>query len=235
MKHIIFIWSLLISIHSFSQTSTWNQLLQQHVDSDGWVNYNGFANDEAKLDTYLAYLNKTTPVASWSKNKTKAFWINAYNAYTVKLVLENYPLKSILDIKKGEKNAWEIPFAKVGGHVYTLNHIEHSILRKRYKDARIHVGVNCASISCPAIPNIAFTESNIDGLLTKGMKDFINKGKRNTITASNLELSQIFNWFKDDFTMQEDLVTFIRKYGSVKIAVNPTITYKEYNWNLNKQ
>lgn len=235
MKQLFFIWSLLISMYSFSQDKTWDNLLHKHVDSNGWVDYDGFSQDKAQLETYLVYLHKTTPKDTWSKNKTKAFWINAYNAYTVKLVLENYPLKSILDVKKGEKNAWEIPFANVGGVTYTLNHIEHTILRKVYNDARIHVGVNCASISCPSIPNIAFTESNIDKLLTKGMKDFINKGNRNKITTSKLELSQIFNWFKDDFTKQEDLVTFIRKYSDVKIAVDPIITYKEYNWNLNKQ
>ncbi|NJB83081.1 DUF547 domain-containing protein [Wenyingzhuangia aestuarii] len=235
MKHLFFIGALLISLHSFSQTSVWNNLLQKHVDDNGWVDYDSFTKDKVQLDTYLEYLNNTTPNTSWSANKTKAFWINAYNAYTVKIILDNYPVTSILEINENDKNAWEIPFAKVGGKTYTLNHIEHEILRKQYKDPRIHVGVNCASISCPPLTNTAFTEKNIDNLLTKGIKNFINQGDRNTITESKLELSQIFNWFKDDFTQQGDLITFINQYSTVNVSTNATISYLEYNWNLNKK
>lgn len=235
MKPLLLCLVFLFSFNSFSQNSAWNKLLQEHIDNSGWVNYNQLSENKEEIDNYLNYLNKTKPLSSWTKNATKAFWINAYNAYTIKLVLDNSPLKSILDIKENNKNAWEIPFVKVGGKTYTLNHIEHEILRKKYKDPRIHVGVNCASISCPAIPNVAFTEKNIEYLLNTGIKNFINDPERNTITSSELKLSQIFNWFKDDFTQQGDLITFINKYSSVTIDKNAVITYKEYNWKLNKQ
>ncbi len=235
MKTYIYLFFLLFSLQNFAQHTTWNNLLQKNVDTNGWVNYNQFANNKEQLNTYINYLANTTPKATWSKNATKAFWINAYNAYTVKLILDNYPLTSILDIKKNGKNAWEIPFAKVGGKTYTLNHIEHTILRKQYKDPRIHVGVNCASISCPALPGEAFTEKNIESLLNKGIKSFINDKVRNTLSSSKAELSQIFNWFKDDFTQSSDLITFINQYSAVKISKDASITYKEYNWNLNKQ
>ena len=235
MKPLFFIFILLISIQSFSQEKIWDELLQKNVDKNGWVNYNGFKNDSIKLNQYLAYIENTSLNNSWSKNKQKAFWVNAYNAFTIKLILNHYPLKSILDIKQKNKKAWEIPFVKAGKKIYTLNHIEHEILRKKFNDPRIHVGINCASISCPALPNKAFTEKNIDDLLTKAITNFINDKNRNTITSNKLELSQIFNWFQDDFIQQSDLITFINQYSTIKINSGATIAYKEYNWNLNKQ
>lgn len=235
MRFIFILWALLISIPFQAQTSTWNNLLQKHVNSKGWVSYDGFLKDKEQLNVYLNFLEKTDPASLNSNNAKKAFWINAYNAYTIKLILDNYPLKSILDIKVDGKNAWEIPFAKVGGKTYTLNHIEHEILRKQYKDPKIHVGVNCASISCPQLPNVAFTEKNIDELLAKNMKKFVNDASRNHLKKDILELSQIFNWFQDDFTQAGTLIDFINKYSNTKINPSATIAYKEYNWNLNQQ
>ena len=235
MKSLFFVLTFLISLQNFAQEKIWDELLQKNVDKNGWVNYEGFKNDSIKLNKYIAYLAKTNPNDGWSKNKIKAFWINSYNAYTIKLILNHYPLTSILDIKQKNKNAWEIPFVKAGKKTYTLNHIEHEILRKEFNDPRIHVGVNCASISCPALPNKAFTEKNIDDLLTKAMTNFVNDKNRNTITNDKLELSQIFNWFQEDFTQQSDLITFINQYSNIKVNTSATIVYKEYNWNLNKQ
>lgn len=218
-----------------AQTKIFDNLLHKHVNVKGWVNYNGFKTDESKLDSYLTFLEHQKVESLSSAKAKKAMWINAYNAYTIKLILKHYPLKSILDIKVNEKGAWDIPFAKIGGKTYTLNHIEHEILRKQYKDPRIHVGVNCASISCPTLPNHAFTVDNMEGLLNKGIKSFINDKQRNTITEDKTELSQIFNWFKDDFTHKTDLITFINQYSNIKIKKDAVIVYKEYNWNLNKQ
>jgi hypothetical protein len=148
------------SLAGNSQTKIFNELLQVHIDKSGTVAYEAF--DLKKLTQYLKYLERTTPKKTWSKDRQKAFWINAYNAYTLHIVLKNYPVKSILDIKKGDKTAWEIPFAKVGGKMYTLNYIEHTLLLKNLFDPRIHVAINCASTSCPKLSNIAFTEANID-------------------------------------------------------------------------
>ena len=227
--------ALMIGFATQAQTKIWNTLLQKHVNEKGWVDYKGFEKDKSQLDVFLGYVEKTSLASLPSNNAKKAFWINAYNAYTIKLILNHYPVKSILDIKVDGKGAWDIPFAIIGGKTYTLNHIEHEILRKKYTDPNIHVGVNCASISCPALSNVAFTEKNIDTLLSKDMKKFINDPFRNTISASHLELSQIFNWFKDDFTKQSDLITFINQYSIAKVSPSTTINYIEYNWNLNKQ
>ena len=161
MKKLLLLLIIVLTFsQGYAQTSIFNDLLQKNVTEDGIVDYKSLKENEAKLDSYITYLEKTSPEKSWSENKQKAFWINAYNAYTVKLILENYPLKSIMNIKKKGKDAWNIPFAKVGNKTYTLNHIEHEILRKNFNDPRIHVGVNCASGSCPQLGNFAFTEQN---------------------------------------------------------------------------
>jgi len=224
---------LFVYLQNNAQTSIFNNLLQAHVSDDGIVDYKSFKADQSKLDTYLSYLEKTTPKISWSANKQKAFWINAYNAYTIKLILENYPLKSILDIKKDGKTAWKIPYAKVGSRIYTLDYIEHEILRKKLFDPKIHVGVNCASVSCPKLGNIAFTENNVETELTKLMKAFINDSSRNKIDKKKIQISEIFNWFKSDFTKNSSVIEYLNTYSNTEIKSNAKISYKKYDWSLN--
>ena len=223
----------LFAFNTNAQTETYNSLLQKHVDDKGNVDYKSFKKDETKLATYISFLEKTSPQKNWSDNKTKAFWINAYNAYTLKLILENYPLKSIMKIKRKGKDAWNIPFANVGGTNYTLNHIEHEILRKDFNDPRIHVGVNCASGSCPQLGNFAFTEANIDTELERLMKLFINDTSRNQITEKKIQISKIFEWFKGDFTKNGSLIDYFNKYSTTKIHKRAKIRYLTYDWNLN--
>jgi len=224
---------LFVFLQNNAQTSIFNNLLQTHVSNNGIVDYKSFKADKPKLDTYITYLEKTRPDNSWSANKQKAFWINAYNAYTIKLILENYPLKSIMDIKKEGKTAWKIPFAKVGGKTYTLDHIEHEILRKKLFDPKIHVGVNCASGSCPKLGNVAFTEANVDTELTKLMKAFINDPTRNKIDKKKVQISEIFNWFKSDFTKNGSVIDYLNRYADTEIKSNAKISYKKYDWSLN--
>ena len=216
-----------------AQTSLFNDLLQKHVTTDGIVDYKSFKADETKLDNFISYLEKTTPESSWSENKQKAFWINAYNAYTIKLILKNYPLKSIMNIKEKGKSAWKIPFAKVGGKTYTLDHIEHEILRKKLFDPKIHVGVNCASGSCPKLGNMAFTEENVEAELTKLMKAFVNDSTRNKLSKKKVQISEIFNWFKGDFTKNGSVIDYLNKYSDTEISKKARISYLKYDWTLN--
>ena len=160
--------------------------------------------------------------------------MNAYNAYTILLIVENYPVKSILKIQKNGKDAWHQNFAVVGGVSYTLNQIEHEILRKKFSDPRIHVGVNCASYSCPALPNYAFTEQNVDAKLQVLMKDFINDPSRNLITVKKVTLSKIFEWYKEDFTKNGSLIAYINTYTDLVLSKKTKVRYMEYNWNLNE-
>ncbi|WP_281979582.1 DUF547 domain-containing protein [Tenacibaculum mesophilum] len=233
MRNIFLLLSLAFFLHTSAQTNTFDALLKKHVNTKGNVNYKGFKQDETQLKAYLNELAVTKPQKSWTAAKTKAFWVNAYNAYTIQLILDNYPLKSIMNIKKKGKDAWSIPFAKVGGKTYTLNQIEHEILRKKYNDPKIHVAVNCASKSCPKLANYAFTEENYDTKTTALMKSFINDSSRNKISENRLQLSKIFEWFKGDFTKKGDLIDFLNQYSSVKINKKATIGYLEYNWSLN--
>lgn len=216
-----------------AQTSVFNDLLQKHVAKNGIVDYKSFNKDKSKLDSYISYLEKTSPESSWSKNKEKAFWINAYNAYTIKIILENYPLKSIKYIKQKGKDAWKIPFAKVGGKTYTLNYIEHQILRKKFSDPKIHVGVNCASTSCPKLGNVAFTEKNIDATLKKLMKEFVNDITRNKLSNNKIQISSIFDWFREDFTKNGSIIQFLNTYSEIEISPKAKISYLKYNWTLN--
>jgi hypothetical protein len=225
--------AVLIASQCFAQTSIFNELLKKNVTKNGIVDYSSLKKEIPKLDSYISYLEKTSPDNSWSENKQKAFWMNAYNAYTIKIILENYPIKSIMDIKQEGKTAWKIPFAKVGGETYTLDYIEHEILRKKFFDPKIHVGVNCAAVSCPKISNIAFTEENVVTELTRLMKDFINDSSRNKISKEKVEISSIFNWFKDDFNKKGTVIDFLNTYSKTKISPNAKISYLKYDWTLN--
>ena len=218
-----------------AQTSIFDSLLQKNVDKTGRVDYQSLKNNETLLDNYLAYIQNNEPTKDWSSNKKKAFWINTYNAYTIKIILNNYPLKSIRDIKIDGKTAWKIPFVKVGQKRYTLDQIEHEILRKKFNDPRIHVGINCASVSCPRLWNFAFTEDNIAYSLDNLMKVFINDTTRNKISKNNLELSEIFNWFSKDFMKNGTIISYLNTYAAIKISEKASIKYLTYDWSLNKK
>ena len=236
MKKILLLLIILLTFsQGFSQTSIFNDLLQKHVTNEGIVDYKSFKIDEAKLAVYILYLEKTAPDNTWSENKQKAFWINAYNAYTIKIILENYPLKSIMNINQDGKTAWKIPFAKIGGKTYTLDYIEHEILRKTLFDPRIHVGVNCASGSCPKLGNMAFTEDTIDATLEKLMTAFINDATRNKIKNNKVQISSIFDWFQEDFTKKGTVIDYLNTYSDTKIDSNAKIGYLKYDWSLNSK
>ena len=197
------------------------------------VDYQSLKNNETILDNYLKYLQETIPTENWSLNKEKAYWLNTYNAYTIKIILTNYPLKSIRDIKIDGKTAWKIPLIKVGENTYSLDWIEHEILRKKYNDPRIHVGINCASMSWPKLGNFAFSESNVETALTNLMIDFINDDDRNKISKNNVELSKIFDWFSSDFTKNGTIIKYLNNYASKKINEKASIKYLTYDWSLN--
>ena len=239
--HLIWIaTTLLISLNSLAQKSeltqpanishqAFNNLLQKYVSNDGKVNYKGLKNDKTALETYLTILAKKIPDNTWNKNAALAYWINAYNAFTLKLIVDNYPLKSITNLSGGKP--WDVKNIELAGKKYSLNNIENDIIRPTYKDARIHFAVNCAAVSCPPLSNTAFTEANINGLLNTRTKLFINSSA-NTITASKIKISKIFDWYKADF---EDVPAFINKYSTIKTITNTGIEFNDYNWNLNEK
>ncbi|WP_272021797.1 DUF547 domain-containing protein [Olleya namhaensis] len=209
----------------------WNELLQKHVSNNGNVNYKSFKTDHKKLLEYihiLAILKSKPEFDSISKNEKLAYWINAYNALTIDLIIKNYPVKSIKDIKYpwGQK-LWEL-----GDKWYSLEDIEHEILRKM-DEPRIHFAIVCASYSCPKLQNTAFTASKLETQLTTATKQFLSDTKRNEIKENSLKLSKIFKWFDKDFEQNGSLIDFLNKYTDITISAKAKISYKDYNWDLN--
>ena len=216
------------SVAAFSH-QVFDDLLRKHVSSTGKVNYKGFKADKAKLDGYLKMLEGQKVESSWSNNKKLAFWINAYNAYTIDLVADNYPIGSITDLEGGKP--WDKAFIKLNGKTLSLNNIENDIIRPTFKDGRIHFAVNCAAKSCPPILNKAWTESNIQSQLDKQTRSFINNSKYNTISAGSATISKIFEWYAVDFGTLTD---YLAKYSKAGVTSATQISYNEYDWSLNE-
>lgn len=208
---------------------TWDQLLRQYVSATGKVNYAGLKKDKAKLEAYLDLLQKNPPQNEWPKGEKMAFWINAYNAFTVKLIVDHYPVSSIMKLDGGKP--WDVKRMNAGGKSYSLNNIENDILRPQFKDARIHFAVNCAAKSCPPLLNRAWTAANLEADFEKQAKAFINNANFNKISSKEVELSKIFEWYAGDFG---DLIAYLNKYASTKINANAKVKYREYDWGLNE-
>lgn len=214
---------------AYPNHNNFGNLLARHVSSQGNVNYNGFKSNWNDLRAYIKELGEITPTDEWSNEDKLAYWMNAYNAMTVDLILRNQPISSIKDIK----DPWGQRLWKLGSKWYNLNQIEHEILRKM-GDARIHFGINCASFSCPPLSNEAFTADKVDNQLEQLAKAFVNDTKRNTITANSIKISKIFSWFSKDFKTNGSVIDFLNKYSGTHIASNAKKGYRDYNWTLNK-
>ncbi|CAM1345245.1 conserved exported hypothetical protein [Tenacibaculum amylolyticum] len=237
MKKLFFALVLaFISVNTQSQTNeVFDALLKTYVTPNGKLDYKGLRKNKAVLDIYLNQLEETIPSKKWSSKKAKAFWMNAYNAYTIKLIIDSYPLKKLTDIKIKGKSAWKIPFAKVGRKTYSLDYIEHKILRRWHDDPRIHVGINAGSVSGPRFPNYAFTAKNINDKLESLMSEFVNDPTKNKITLTKLELSKIFEWYEEDFIANGSLVDYINIYANSKINDNASVSFLKYDWSLNEK
>jgi len=210
----------------------WNDLLQKHVSDAGQVNYKAFKTDKAKLLSYIQGLNliyTDDSFTSLSREETLAFWINAYNALTVDLILKNYPIKSIKDIDK----PWDQRFWKLGDKWFNLSDIEHEILRKM-DEPRIHFAIVCASVSCPKLQNTAFTASNLETQLINATKEFLSDPERNELSENSIKISKIFQWFSKDFKQDGDIIDFLNQYSNIDISAKAKKSYKDYNWNLNE-
>ena len=209
--------------------SNWNILLQKYVDKNGTVNYRSWGKNQSALDNYIKLLERKPPAPYFDKNDSLAYFINAYNAITVKLILDNYPVESIRDIK----DPWDSVFLKLPTGNLTLNDIEHKILRK-IDEPRIHFAINCASASCPQLFNEAFRASKIPKQLETATALFINDTTKNQIEYNKINLSRIFLWFSKDFGSKKERITFIQKYSHKEFDNQAEITYKKYDWSLNE-
>jgi len=209
----------------------WKSLLQKNVLANGQVNYSGFEKEISKFNTFLRSLSSAKMTSSWTKNDKISYWINVYNAYTVKLVLNNFPLTSIKEIDR----PWKTKFFPIDGKLMSLSEVEHEILRD-FGEPRIHFAINCASRSCPRLLQIPYTAENLNRLLDRQTKEFINDEFYNTITEFTVNVSHIFDWYRKDFKATHGtVINFINQYSNITIANQKNKGYKSYDWSLNEQ
>lgn len=246
---IVFLCFALLSCHNYKDTpvgttdpsainhAAWDQLLQKYVDSTGVVDYQGFIAEKQKFESYLHMLSAFPPAADWPEADKLAYWINAYNAFTVKVIVDHYRPESIRDLNTipGVATIWHKEFFSIGGQPASLDQIEHSILRREFDEPRIHFAINCASRSCPVLRNEAYRAENLEFQLTDQARRFLREPLRNQISEENVLLSPIFLWFQSDFMRHSTLIEFLNQYAPVPIRPHADISYLDYDWSLNDQ
>ena len=226
--------------------SPWTDFLKKYLVADtpsgiNLVKYSSVSKkDKLKLDKYLSNFQSIN-ISEYNRNVQFVYWINLYNALTVKLILDNYPVKSITEIKSGwfSFGPWNKKIAKIEGSEITLNDIEHRILRPIWKDNRIHYALNCASMSCPNLQAEAYTIKNTNNLLNKGVKAYIDSPRGVDFKNNYLYLSSIYDWYKGDFGKNDrELLSYLSKHADknlyTKLIKYKNRIYYEYNWNLNQ-
>lgn len=216
----------------------WSTLTARHVAPDGRVDYRGIWSDSTLFRKYLELLSQNPPNSrNWSEGQQLAYWINAYNAFTVKLILDNYPVQSIKDLGGDVpfiNSPWDIKFFQLGGIDFDLNTIEHEILRKQFNEPRIHFAINCASKSCPKLRNEAFVARHLEFQLEEQTQDFLLDETKNKITPQQLFLSPIFDWFSTDFTDSQTLQSFVNQHFADSILPQAHVQFLGYDWSLNE-
>lgn len=226
------------------------ELLQEHVEGER-VDYVELKKDGAKLRRYLRTLEGVTPTSMrrWTRAQKMAFWINAYNAYTLKLIVDNYPLDTIKDLGGWFSTPWEKRFIPLPTfhpqgkkEKLSLDDIEHEILRVEFPDARVHAAVNCASASCPALLDEAYTGARLEEQLDAQVKRWLADTTRNRFDRekNTIHVSKIFDWFEEDFERGESTVPkWVARYAPAKeaewlrAAKKIKVKYLDYSWKLN--
>lgn len=226
--------------------SAWTAILDRYVHS-GAVDYAGL--QRSGLPDLAMYLRALEAVCrghfdAWTREQKLAFWINAYNAYTVKLVLEHYPLKSIRSIGLLPGAAFRknfIPLRNGRGQALSLSDIEHEILRREFAEPRIHFAIVCASQSCPVLRSEAFCARDVEAQLDDAARTFVGDTTKNRFDAGSrtLHLSSIFKWFREDFERAaRTLPEFVARYSDEQTARalrsgNVRVDFLDYDWSLN--
>lgn len=227
-----------------TEHADWSALLARRVTDDGRVDYAGLAREDlAALDRYLAMLSGACAedYARWSRADKIAFWVNTYNAFTVRLILDHYPLRSIRNIGWLPGAAFRKVFIPMpglrGGHI-ALDDIEHQVLRAQFAEPRIHFALVCAAQSCPPLRKEAYRGAVLDQQLDDQGRRFLGDIDKNRVdsTARTLSLSPIFKWFRPDFESDGSLASFVAPYLDLDPAeaANFAIEFLDYDWSLNE-
>jgi len=214
------------------------------------VDYKGLKADPAKLDQYISQLSAVSgeDLTKWSKEEKLAYWINAYNAFTLKVIIDHYPVKSIKKIKGGK--VWDKVKFKAGGQELTLNDIEHKRLRAELKEPLIHFAINCASIGCPILSSEAYKTANLYEHMESSAKALLKNREQFRIDyqSKTIHFSKIFKWFGEDFNKYNHVTTYKKHNGIVSFAVKYLpkargnfiknnkldVKFLHYDWNLNE-
>ena len=226
--------------------SEWQEILDAYLVEDdqtgiNYVAYAEFEDDDLQLlQDYIVSLSAIDP-RQYSGNEQQAYWINLYNALTIKLILDNYPVESITKLGKNLTSfgPWDDSATRVAGQTLSLNDIEHNILRPIWRDARVHFAVNCASIGCPNLQSVAYSASNLNELLDKGAAEYLAHPRGMHFEGDTLVLSKIFDWYGEDFGTNEQEVLHTLSTYAPQTAKETLRTYAgpieyEYDWSLNE-
>ena len=227
----------------------WQDILDGYLNPDpkgvNVLDYAALAassDDTAKLAGYVTRLEGIDP-REYRRAEQMAYWINFYNARTVKMVLDSYPVDSIREIHQGDvpmKGPWGDVCANVAGRDLTLDQIEHEILRPIWRDKRIHYAVNCAAYSCPQLMETAFTAANTESLLEAGARAYVNSARGvDVVDDEFIVLSSIYKWYPEDFgSTEESVIEHLVHYADSELAAvlkgfDGTVDY-DYDWKLNQ-
>ena len=220
--------------------SGYDQLVADHVDSDGFVDYAGLADYEAKLDAYLDGLANAT-LDNLGRDERLALLINAYNAFTLRLILDHFPIGSIRDIPSAER--WDAKRWVLAGETYSLDQIEHELIRPNFREPRIHFALVCAAIGCPPLRAEAYTGDRLEQQLedqtrfTHGNERWLRYERGN----ATIELTSLYEWYAGDFEqVGGSVVEYAARYSedlATDLAAGhvPTVRYLDYDWSLNAQ
>ncbi|RTQ45237.1 DUF547 domain-containing protein [Hymenobacter gummosus] len=245
LRLVLLLLPLLTAIRAQADNNTlellhrpWNELLKRYVQPDGRLPYADLAEHDEQLRGYLQALRHVTPEASWTRQDQAAFWLNVYNAYTLNLAVEYYPVQRLGDIKiktvGGYKPAWEAPEVNVGGKLYSLNQIEREILpRLLPQDARRFLALHCAAASSPALLPEAYDGARLDQQLDAQARRFVNDATRNQLSAAAVQVSSVFDWHAAEFGEKAQLIAFLNRYATTRIEPAATVQYLPYDWTLN--
>lgn len=238
MKKSFFILLLvLFSVQLFSQDvnvffEKTDSFLKANV-SNGKMDYNAIHSNPEQLNELMA-LAKVVSITKGNKNEYKAFWINAYNLSVIKGIIENYPLKSPLDLK----DFFDSTMYNLAGKSLTLNGIENDILRAQFSDPRFHFVLVCGAIGCPPLINEVYLPKSLDQQLNQQTVLALNRNYFININnnTSTVQVSVIFKWYKEDFTKNgQSEIEYINQYRKEKIPTDYRLTYSTYDWNLNSK
>lgn len=228
--------------------TAWEAFLAKYLDAKhpsgiNRVNYRAVSpEDRQGLEDYLGRLQAVL-ISGYSRDEQRAYWINLYNAATVKIILDNYPVTSIRKIKIPPGlftiGPWDGKVMVVEGEKLSLNDIEHRILRPIWKDPKIHYGVNCASLGCPNLSPVAFTGQNTERLLTEYAADYVNHPRGASVKSNRLKVSSIYVWFQDDFGgntagVIQHLKQFAKGDLAKQLQEYDGGVDDDYDWNLNQ-